>query len=514
MHGQLTEYRPAARKVGLSVGLICAGLLAVSTLAQPCEPRWEPTIGQPGMNSDVRALAIFDDGGGRGPLLYAGGHFTSAGGVPANYLACWNGREWSALETEVNGAVFALTVFDDRSGGGPALYAGGNFTHVGDQLVNGLAKWDGRQWSPVGGGVTGLSAAVHALCVFDDGNGEALYIGGHFTFAGGMRANHIAKWDGRQWSPLGEGVSGTDPIVLSLQVYNDGTGPALFAGGEFLHAGGVLVFSIAKWSGVQWSALDWGTMLDGIVYALDVFDDGAGASLFVAGSFSSVSGLSVRNIAKWNGAQWSRLRGGVQRPALALAVFEDLTGSGASLYVGGRFETVDQGMRVNHIARWNSSEWTALADGVDNDVHSLCAFTDPDSGAAALVTGGSFATANGMAASRIAEWRGCTRPSLAVRASCPSGGPIRAQWSGAAPGGRVALIFGQSQGVYPVPPNYPCAGTQLGLGSNQLQIAWFGRSDADGGRIINATAPPAACGGFLQLLDLTTCATSNVARVE
>ena len=39
----------------------------------------------------------------------------------------------------------------------------------------------------------GLSAGVKALTVFDDGSGPALYAGGWFTVAGGVSADHIAK---------------------------------------------------------------------------------------------------------------------------------------------------------------------------------------------------------------------------------------------------------------------------------------------------------------------------------
>jgi hypothetical protein len=43
----------------------------------------------------VEALAVFHDGGGA--ALYAGGSFTTAGGIPAANIARWNGTTWSAL---------------------------------------------------------------------------------------------------------------------------------------------------------------------------------------------------------------------------------------------------------------------------------------------------------------------------------------------------------------------------------------------------------------------------------
>src|SRR5712692_6157879 len=174
-----------------------------------------------------------------------------------------------ALGNGTNGPVRALTVFDD--GTGPALYAGGNFTTAGDVSANHVAKWDGTEWSALGNGTDG---PVLALTVVNDGtDGQALYAGGLFTMAGGVPANNIAKWDGTQWYPLS---SGMNDLVRALTVFDDGTGPALYAGGDFLTAGGVPANDIASWDGTQWSALGSG-MSDpqgSAVFALAVFDDG------------------------------------------------------------------------------------------------------------------------------------------------------------------------------------------------------------------------------------------------
>ena len=84
-----------------------------------------------------------------------------------------------------------LTVFDD--GTGPALYAGGTFTTAGGVIANNIAKWNPGvpgAWFPLG---SGMNADLRALGVFDDGTGPALYAGGYFTTAGGVSANRIAK---------------------------------------------------------------------------------------------------------------------------------------------------------------------------------------------------------------------------------------------------------------------------------------------------------------------------------
>src|SRR6185369_16906804 len=69
---------------------------------------WNPAFGAPGVENQIRALTVFDDGGG--PALYAGGGFQTAGGVAANNVARWDGTTWSSVGTGTDGRVDALTV--------------------------------------------------------------------------------------------------------------------------------------------------------------------------------------------------------------------------------------------------------------------------------------------------------------------------------------------------------------------------------------------------------------------
>ena len=71
------------------------------------------------MNNNVSALVV------SGTNLYAGGYFTTAGGVTANFIAKWDGSSWSALGSGMNYWVSALAV------SGTNLYAGGLFTTAG-----------------------------------------------------------------------------------------------------------------------------------------------------------------------------------------------------------------------------------------------------------------------------------------------------------------------------------------------------------------------------------------------
>jgi len=308
-----------------------------------------------------------------GTNLYAGGHFTTAGGVAATNIAQWNGRAWSALGSGLGNdyaSVSALAL------SGTDLYAAGSFSMAGEVPANAIAKWNGSAWSALG---SGLGGWAHALAV----NGTNLYAGGDIGTVGGPPANDIAKWDGGGWSALSSGPVGIDDRVSALAV----SGSNLYAGGWFAWAGGVPANHIAKWDGSTWSAL--GSGLNGWVYALTV----SGTNLYAGGSFSTAGGVPANYIAKWDGSAWSAMGSGMDNPVYALAVSE------TDLYAGGEFATAG-GVSANHIAKWNGSAWSPLGSGMDYQVYALAM------GGTDLYAGGGFTTAGGVVATNIAKWDG------------------------------------------------------------------------------------------------------------
>jgi hypothetical protein len=81
------------------------------------------------MNNIVSALAV------NGTDLYAGGFFTTAGGVPASYIAKWDGNAWSPLGSGVNNLVYALAA--DGTG---HLFVGGTFSLAGTNVSPFIAQ--------------------------------------------------------------------------------------------------------------------------------------------------------------------------------------------------------------------------------------------------------------------------------------------------------------------------------------------------------------------------------------
>jgi hypothetical protein len=351
-------------------------------------------------------LAVFDDGTGQ--AIYAGGQFGYSGGVPLNSIAKWTGKAWSPLGTGVARPQYpgnqytqvnAFAVFDD--GRGPALYAGGRFEIAGDIAVGHIARWDGSTWSALANGMGGL---VRALTVFDDGSGIALYAGGSFQSAGGLPVNRIAKWDGKSWSAVGTGVSGFQPFVSALTVFDDGTGPALYAGGGFTGAGGVSARQVARWDGTSWSALGSGLssgLYDGdpFVYALAAFDDGSGPALFAGGNFTTAGGSPASRIAKWDGEHWSPLGAGMSNTVSGLTVYDD--GTGPALYVGGGFALVS-GESPYYIAKWDAKSWSSLGTGMNSAVGAMVVFDDGIG--PALFAGGWFTSAGDNISAYLAKW--------------------------------------------------------------------------------------------------------------
>jgi hypothetical protein len=354
-----------------------------------------------GMNNWINDLTVI--GVGSSAMLYAGGRFTTACGVPASYIARWDGESWNSVGNQIDDDVNAIAEFDD--GSGSALYAAGCFSFFSSgSPVRRIGRWNGTNWTPLGAGVDCDTPLAHCgvckitdLVVWDNGIHVSLCAGGEFHSAGSINASNIACWDGSSWSELAGGLTGGPfPMVSSLAVFDDGSGSALYAGGRFTLAGDTPVSNIAKWDGQQWSSL--GSGLNGGVISLIVFNDGTGSALYAGGGFVRAGGKEVNHIARWNGLEWSALGTGVNGNVSAIEAGDD------SLFVGGFF-SVAGGVQAHNVAQWDGSTWMPLGLGIGIGLSGVVALEYlPNGSDSVLYTGGNFTTAGAVAARRLAQW--------------------------------------------------------------------------------------------------------------
>lgn len=375
-----------------------AGGILAQGLARWDSVSWSAVV-DAGNISSLDAMAEHDDGSGR--ALYLGGTFWRS----ANTIfpvARWNGSSLDEVG-DLDGSVACLAVHGN--GSGSALYAGGHML-IGP-TPSSVSRWDGTAWTSVGHGSSSFfDAVILALAEFDHGTGPALYVAGEFEQIGGVQASNIAKWDGSVWSALGAGLDGR---VRALAVHDDGSAPALYAGGDFTSTGGAPATRLARWNGTQWSQVGTGVGV-GTVEALHSFDNGSGARLILGGTFSSAGGIATGPIARWDGSAFQALGMPLgSESCFALTTFDAGSGRGSELFAGGDFTSV-AGVALNNVARWNGAGWSDLAGGVVNSWGDgwVRALRPADLGQGSeLWVGGWFAAAGPSYASNLARWDGC-----------------------------------------------------------------------------------------------------------
>ncbi len=178
-----------------------------------------------------------------GANLYAGGYVSVPGFVSRGYVVKWDEAAgvWTNLGSGMSGYGMDASV-GALAHDGTNLYAGGSFTTADGVVANYVAKWDAAA-----GAWTNLGDGVNATVLTLAHDGANLYAGGVFTNAGGVAANCVAKWDAAAgaWTNLGSGMAFNDSWAPVYALAHDGTN--LYAGGVFDKAGGGFARNLAKW---------------------------------------------------------------------------------------------------------------------------------------------------------------------------------------------------------------------------------------------------------------------------
>lgn len=247
-----------------------------------------------------------------GTRLYVAGFFANAGGVSGTQsIGAWNGSSWAAIGTTFVSpeSVWALGAYD--LGDDEKLYLAGGFPQVGGLPASGVASYDGNTTTPVGQGLgmSGFSPFVSDMLAWDDGSGIALYVCGRFDSIDGVNARIAARYSlASGWQPIGNGLTPVDAVTTldALCLFDDGAGEALYAAGSpFRPTGQSGNVSVCKWNGTAWSKV--GQNVGGRVTDLHVWNDGSGPALYLSGTATP----GINYFARLENNQWVPYLNGV-----------------------------------------------------------------------------------------------------------------------------------------------------------------------------------------------------------
>lgn len=357
----------------------------------------------------VRALASVAN------RLFAGGSFTSIGGVAASYLAAWDGTTWAPFGSP-NGSVTALGVRNGLSTTSTYLFAAGSFTQIGGVAASRFARVPvavvGASWAPM----DGLPQSPSRMSV------RSIGLSGYECLAAAGTSLH--RWNGASWDvefALANTFVGTigsyngvafGTIRRDVSFGHTMERAIACADGTTLHGQGVAgdVLAVADWNGQRVIAGDFQRIGTTVVNGIASGGPGAwqpigngltggvgrvralvadGSLLYAAGEFALATGGVADGVAVWNGSSWQQLGAGLNGPVRAL-----VRGPNGYLYAGGSF-TASGAAAVRGLARYNGSVWQVDSGGLDGNAttavvdHLAMAGTD-------LYIAGSFTTAGSL----------------------------------------------------------------------------------------------------------------------
>ena len=278
--------------------------------------------------------------------LYFGGDFVRVNGQPQFFLgkidtATGQLQHWGA---GFDGSILALAVSAD----GSALYTGGDFTHIGLDVKNHLARLQASDASVVPAWNPSASGSVWTLLL----NGNDLYVGGRFFNIGGVQ-HYLARLAADTgvldsgWNP--QASRGVYALALS--------GNDLYAGGVFSTMGGLPRNRLAKLDTTT-AAVDAGWQADTNSTVRTLLVDGN--ALYVGGHFTQIGGVDRNRIARLNasnGAIDNQWNPDASKDVFSLA----LSSNGNDLYLGGWFSSIG-GIRMPKIAKVTTSDATLDMD--------------------------------------------------------------------------------------------------------------------------------------------------------
>ncbi len=378
-------------------------------LRDPLQGEWSRDYSVPGVSGTIGA-AIESVEAVSPAEIYAGGSFEAISGTSARNVAQWDGTQWLALGAGVDLDVNTLA-YDATNA---VLLAGGRASSGGfggGSGNNAIMQWDGTSWTEFAP-VQGAFPEVELIEVLDDGR---VVVGGTFEGIDQSTSSHLAIYDGQGWSNWGSAPDG--PVQAVVQ---DESGRYCI-GGLFGKIGKAIANNIACWDA---STNDWAPVGNGLPGAVNVvIPDGPNGELLAGGMFAfvndTITGEPRAGIARWDGTEWTPFAGGLQDGAIT-QVRDLKRDPNGDLIVGGQFAVADKygtNVTVDNLARWDGQTWSSLG-GVFAEVGVFSVakpgvYALAEGAAGRLIIGGFFSRADQTTALGIAEYDGMTWRALA-----------------------------------------------------------------------------------------------------
>lgn len=170
---------------------------------------------------------------------------------------------------------------------------------------------------------------------------QYIYATGIFNrINGGHKSFKLAKFDGTRWMAFTDSVNGPD-FPMEIKVRNGDIWVADTKG-------------LLRYNGT-WQLV--GNTNNQPIYDFDI--DAAG-NIYVVGNFTSINGVSISGVAKYNGTTWSALGTGVTVSSSNQArAVHCMSGQ---VYIAGPFNSVG-GVTCSGFAKWNGNSWSAVNTG-------------------------------------------------------------------------------------------------------------------------------------------------------
>ncbi|MBK9248101.1 MAG: T9SS type A sorting domain-containing protein [Ignavibacteria bacterium] len=290
--------------------------------------------------------------------MYLGGSFELLGSEPCSNITTYNDGSTQCVGGGVSeshnpsspGFTIPAQITSMESIGND-LYVTGDFQKAGTLRIETIAKWDGKQWSALGGGLQ-LSGNSYPKLVEDSSHN--LMVAGKFYKAGGIPCNSLAAWDGQKWEPRGYIVGDSGADIQSICVAPNGD---VLVAGFLSKLGNQGAGTLARLKGNSFETI--ANVANGKNGGFITAMACKGDLLYVAGHFDYVGDIAANKVAMYNvkTGKWSPLGSGFSKKDIfdslipVSGTVSTIAFVGDTVYFGGEFSYVG-GKSSICIAAW------------------------------------------------------------------------------------------------------------------------------------------------------------------